>query len=146
MDIHHRIGVVSDTTDHVFTALTTVDGLAGWWTRDTTGDASIGGKLELRFIPGGFDLEVIEVVAGELVRWTVLDGPDEWIGTTIEFRLSTSGDYTIVNFAHHGFAEWNEFLSHCSTKWASYLLSLKELVETGTGRPSPDDVQISDWH
>jgi hypothetical protein len=35
---------------------------------------------------------------------------------------------------------------HYSTKWAVYLLSLKALVETGTGSPSPDDVAISDWH
>jgi hypothetical protein len=35
---------------------------------------------------------------------------------------------------------------HCSTKWATYLLSLKQLVETGTGAPDPIDVQISDWH
>jgi hypothetical protein len=28
----------------------------------------------------------------------------------------------------------------------SYLMSLTSLVETGTGAPSPRDVQISDWH
>ena len=49
-------------------------------------------------------------------------------------------------FSHEGWAEPVEFLYHCSTKWASYLLSLKALVETGTGSPSPDDVRISDWH
>ena len=45
-----------------------------------------------------------------------------------------------------GWAEPVEFLSHCSTKWAVFLLSLKALIETGTGSPSPDDVAISDWH
>jgi len=39
-----------------------------------------------------------------------------------------------------------EFMHHCSTKWATFMLSLKQLVETGKGAPSPDDVQISNWH
>jgi hypothetical protein len=39
-----------------------------------------------------------------------------------------------------------EFMAHCSTKWATFLLSLRELVETGRGQPAPDDVKISNWH
>ena len=145
-DIQHRVGVISPSTDGVYSALTTIDGLARWWTTDTSGDASLGGKIEFRFPPGGFDMEVTELEPGGLVRWRVVDGPPEWIDTTVEFRLSRSGDYTIINFAHRGWAEPVEFMSHCTTKWASYLLSLKQLVETGEGAPSPDDVQISDWH
>jgi hypothetical protein len=37
-------------------------------------------------------------------------------------------------------------MHHCSTKWGSFLLSLKSLAETGTGQPAPRDVEISDWH
>lgn len=146
IDIHHRIGVRSTSASDVYTALTTIDGLAGWWTTDTHGDAELGGKIEFRFPPGGFDMEVIELQPDERVRWRVTDGPPEWIGTTIDWRLSRSEDYTIVNFTHEGWAEFVEFLGHCSTKWAVYLLSLKSLVETGAGSPSPDDVAISDWH
>lgn len=145
-DIHHRIGVKSPSTDRVYDALTTIEGLSGWWTTDTTGDCGLGGRLAFRFPPGGFDMEVIELVAGERVRWRVVDGPPEWIGTTIDWRLSHNDGYTIVLFTHEGWAEPVEFLHHCSTKWAVYLLSLKALVETGTGSPSPDDVAISDWH
>jgi uncharacterized protein YndB with AHSA1/START domain len=146
IDIHHRIGVESPSTDGVYAALTTIDGLAGWWTTDTTGDAGLGGKIAFRFVPGGFDMEVIELVPGERVRWRVIEGPPEWIGTTVDWRLSRSDGYTIVLFSHEGWAEPVEFLYHCSTKWASYLLSLKALVETGTGAPAPNDVMISDWH
>jgi len=145
-DIHHRIGVVAPSPDGVYDALTTIDGLAGWWTTETTGDPGLGGKISFAFLPGGFDMEVIELVPGELVRWRVADGPPEWTDTTVEFRLAQSDGFTIVRFTHAGWAEPGEFLAHCSTKWASYLLSLKALVETGTGAPSPDDVQISDWH
>jgi hypothetical protein len=44
-DIHHRIGVESPSTDDVYAALTAVDGLSGWWTGNTTGDPSLGGKI-----------------------------------------------------------------------------------------------------
>jgi uncharacterized protein YndB with AHSA1/START domain len=145
-DIHHRIGVASPSTDDVYAALTTIDGLSRWWTTDTTGDPGLGGKIAFRFPPGGFDMEVIELVPGERVRWRVVGGPPEWIDTTIDWRLSRNEGYTIVLFAHEGWADPVEFLHHCSTKWAVYLLSLKALVETGTGAPSPDDVAISDWH
>ena len=146
-DIHHRIGVLSPDTDGVYAALTTIDGLAGWWTNDTTGDpARGGGKVEFRFPQGGFDMEVIELVQGERVRWRVVDGPPEWIGTIVDWRLSRSDGFTIVSFTHEGWAEPVEFMHHCSTKWAVFLLSLKSLIETGSGSPSPDDVAISDWH
>jgi uncharacterized protein YndB with AHSA1/START domain len=145
IDIHHRIGV-EGSTDDVYVALTTIDGLSGWWTTDTQGDPALGGKVQFRFLPGGFDMEVTELVPGVLVRWKVVDGPPEWIGTIVEFQLSQSDRYAIVLFTHAGWAEAGEFHSHCSTKWATYLMSLKGLVETGAGAPAPDDVQVSDWH
>jgi len=144
-DIHHSVGVKSPSTDGVYAALSTIDGLSGWWTTDTTGDPGVGGKIAFRFPPGGFDMEVIELVPGERVRWRVVDGPPEWIGTIIDWRLSRRDDHTIILFSHEGWAEPVDFLYHCSTKWASYLLSLKALVETGKGSPSPDDVKITDW-
>ncbi|WP_410565857.1 SRPBCC family protein [Amycolatopsis sp. cmx-4-61] len=146
MDILHRIGVHNATPDNVYTALTTIDGLAGWWTEKTEGETGIGGVIGFRFIPGGFDMKVLELDPGRLVRWEVVDGPPEWIGTTIRWDLEQRDDYTIVLFKHEGWREAGEFMHHCSTKWASYLLSLKQLVETGEGAPSPRDVQISDWH
>jgi uncharacterized protein YndB with AHSA1/START domain len=146
-DILHRIGIQGATPAKVYDALTTVEGLADWWTDDTKGSGEdVGGVLEFRFLQGGFDMEVVELKPAERVVWRVVDGPAEWIGTTVDWRLRRDGDYTIVLFEHQGWAEPVEFMSHCSTKWGSYLLSLKSLVETGAGAPAPRDVQISDWH
>ena len=47
---------------------------------------------------------------------------------------------------HKDWREANEFTSHCSMKWATFLLSLKELVETGKGKPSPNDIKIDNWN
>lgn len=150
-DILHRVGIKSSPND-VFNALATREGLAGWWTRDTQGESAIGQTLRFRFHRpdgselGGFDIKVRELDPARLVRWQVVDGPEEWIGTTIRWELRQDGDYTIVLFKHQDWREPGEFMHHCSTKWATYLMSLKSLVESGKGAPSPDDVLIGDWH
>ncbi|WFR73124.1 hypothetical protein P9209_04825 [Prescottella defluvii] len=43
VDILHRVGIKSASVDDVYAALTTVDGLAGWWASDTGGDPNVGG-------------------------------------------------------------------------------------------------------
>ncbi len=145
MDILHKVGVKSASPDEVYGALTTLDGLAGWWTSDTTGDAGLGGVITFRFSKGVIDMEVRELDAGKRVRWAVVGGPDEWLGTTVTFELREEDDYTIVLFAHEGWRERVEFMHHCSTKWAVYLMSLKSLLETGTGAAHPHDVQVDSW-
>ena len=145
-DIRHRIGVEHSSPQRVYDALSTLDGLSGWWAEKTTGDTEPGGVIEFRFGPGGIDMEVVELDPGRLVRWEVVGGPEEWIGTEVRFDIRQDGDWTIVLFRHEGWRDPVEFMSHCSTKWATYLVSLKQLLETGTGAPDPRDLLISDWH
>ncbi len=146
VDILHRVGIRSTSTEEVYAALTSVDGLSRWWTTDTSGDADVGGVLAFRFVDGGFDMEVVELDDDRHVGWRVVDGPPEWIGTTVTFDLDRADGQTIVLFSHRGWEEPGEFMHHCSTKWATYLMSLKSVVETGTGSPSPHDVVISNWN
>jgi len=146
VDILHRVGIESTAPDEVYAALTTLDGLSGWWTDDTQGDTTVGGILRFRFDVGGFDMRVLELVPDKRVLWEVTDGPEEGIGTTVSWDLEQEGEYTVVLFAHEGWREPVEFMHHCSTKWAIFLMSLKSLVETGKGAPAPHDVRISNWH
>ena len=152
VDILHRVGATVSPAE-VYAALTTTDGLAGWWTEDTKaeGDAGeVGGVIRFRFAgapePAGFDMLVRDLRPGERVLWEVVDGPEEWIGTEVVFELSREEDFTIVMFAHTGWRAAVPFMNHCSTKWATFLMSLKQLVETGSGQPAPHDVQVSNWH
>ena len=73
-------------------------------------------------------------------------GPAEWIGTQVSFDLRQEGDWTIIVFKHQGWKEPVEFMHHCSTKWAIFLMSLKSLLETGKGSPNPDDIKIDNWN
>jgi uncharacterized protein YndB with AHSA1/START domain len=144
VDILHRVGITAAPTD-VYAALTTIEGLAAWWTTDTSG--AVDDVLKFRFgSVGGFDMKVLDRQPNARVQWEVVEGPDEWVGTTVSFDLTQDGEWTIILFAHTGWREPVEFMNHCSTKWAIFLMSLKSLVESGTGAPHPNDVQISNWH
>jgi len=151
LDIVHRVGIKAPASK-VYAALSTIDGLAAWWTASTTGSSKVGGAVAFRFSTetgeeiGGFDMDVLELVPDEKVRWRVKEGPAEWVGTDIEFLLSRQDDYTIVMFGHRKWREEVEFTAHCSTKWATFLLSLRDLVETGKGNPAPHDLRIGNWH
>jgi uncharacterized protein YndB with AHSA1/START domain len=145
VDILHRICVKS-SPDEVYQALTTTDGLAGWWATDTHGEGQVGGVLQFRFVAGGFDMNVVELDQAKRVLWEVIDGPEEWIGTRVSWELKEESDQTTVLFKHLGWREPVEFMHHCSTKWAMFLMSLKSLLETGTGSPDPRDVKIDNWN
>ncbi len=83
--------------------------------------------------------------ARKRVLWQVVDGPEEWIGTKVSWELRQEGDYTVILFKHQGWKEPVEFMHHCSTKWAVFLMSLKSLLETGKGAPWPNDTEIGNW-
>ena len=146
-DILHRVGIKS-SLDEVYKALTTREGLAAWWTNNTQGESKVGGALKFRFSAegveiGGFDMKVLELQPAKRVLWQVVDGPEEWIGTKISWELKQESEYSIVSFKHQDWKEPVEFMHHCSTKWAIYLMSLKSLVETRKGSPNPNDTHIS---
>jgi uncharacterized protein YndB with AHSA1/START domain len=149
VDIIHRIGIKAPLSN-VYAALSTVEGVAGWWTRDTTGEAKPGGTVKVRFRSptgdeiGKMEFEMVELITNKEVRWRFKAGPEEWVGTDVTFSLSQAKGQTLVLFGHRNWREAVEFTAHCSMKWATFLLSLRQLVETGSGRPSPDDLKIDD--
>jgi uncharacterized protein YndB with AHSA1/START domain len=145
-DILHKVGIQSSSANDVYRALTTIDGLSRWWTTDTKGESKDSGAIHFQFGDRGFfDMNVLELDPDRRVLWRVVGGPQEWIGTEISFELRREGDFTILLFKHEGWKEPVEFMHHCSTKWAVFLLSLKAFVETGAGAPYPNDVKIDNW-
>lgn len=151
IDIIHRIGIKTPE-NQVYKALTTLEGLSNWWTEEVKGDEKIGGKIEFYFrtkagdLIGKMVMEVKELSDSKKVRWRCIEGPEEWIGTDITYELSVADNQTIVLFGHRNWKEAVEMTSHCSMKWAVFLLSLREYLETGKGKPSPNDLKIDNWN
>ncbi|MCE7067125.1 SRPBCC domain-containing protein [Dyadobacter sp. CY326] len=146
-DILHRVGIKSQSLQNVYDALTTQAGLAGWWTSDTKGEGDqVGNIIAFRFGAGGFDMSVAELEAPTKVVWKVADGPQDWLPTTISFNLKQEDGYVILIFKHADWSEPVEFMHHCSTKWAIFLMSLKSLIENGKGNPDPWDIKIDNFN
>ena len=151
VDIIHRVGIKAPLA-RVYAALSTVEGVAGWWTRETTGESKLGGSIDVVFRePNGeekgrmrFALQKLEPNAE--VRWRFSSGPEEWVGTEVTFQLSQEGDYVLILFGHRNWREPVDFMAHCSMKWATFLLSLMALLETGEGKPAPVDLKIDNWN
>jgi uncharacterized protein YndB with AHSA1/START domain len=144
-DILHRVGIKASPND-VYDAISTLDGLSGWWTADTQGECRVGGVIRFRFWErGGFDMKVLELDPGKRVLWHVVEGPEEWVGTRISWDLKQDRHWTLIFFKHQGWKEPAEIMHHCSTKWAMFLMSVKSLVETGKGAPFPNDTSIGNW-
>ncbi len=150
-DIIHRIGIKASLIQ-VYQALTEVPSLAKWWTEETSGTSSLGGKINFSFrslageLIGKMVMKVLELIESVSVKWRCVDGPPDWIGTDITFELSQQGDQVIIIFGHRNWIETTESFAHCSMKWAVFLLSLRESVETGNGKPSPRDLKIDNWN
>lgn len=145
-NIVHRIGIEGSTAEQVYQAAATCDGLAAWWTEHVIGEAAVGGVLQFRFGNGGPDFRVLELSPPARVRWKCVAGPEEWIDTHIHFDISQHHGEAVLLFRHCGWREETGFMHHCSTQWASFLIGLKQLLETGQGRPyGPRFEPISRW-
>lgn len=136
-DILHRVGI-NTLPQKIFQALSTIDGLRHWWTTETAGDPQKGAVINFGFC----DMKVVESKPNELVKWKCVRGPQEWIGTEVSFELKQKDSQTFVLFKHANWKEPVEFMHHCSTKWATFLLSLRDWLERAEGHPSPYDIKI----
>jgi hypothetical protein len=136
-DILHRVGV-NAPAEKVYASVATIDGLRHWWTDTTKGDTKVGGTIDFGFCK----MRVIDSIPGKLVHWKCVDGPPEWVGTEVIFKLDWKDGQTFILFTHARWKEPVEFMHHCSTKWATFLLSLRDDLESGKGRPAPRDVKI----
>lgn len=148
-DIRHRVGVRAPQ-QQVYDTLSTIAGLRHWWTTDVRGDQRVGENLEFYF--GGENpaatMRVAELVPRRRVVWECVDGPKDWIGTTVRFDLHPGEGEpaeTVVRFTHADWREPVEFLHHCSTRWGQYLISLKTGLEDGRWQPGREMPRISNW-
>jgi hypothetical protein len=122
----------------VHDALSTTEGVNGWWSSHTEGPSGVGSKMKVAFpdVPMTFDFEVTADEPGERVSWRCLAGPPEWIGTDISFEIQADdARSTSVLFKHDGWASTEESFPFIAYSWAQILPRLKKLVETGEREP-----------
>ncbi|WCL49264.1 SRPBCC family protein [Leptospira sp. GIMC2001] len=153
--IYHKIGILSES-ENVIEALTTKSGLASWWTEEVDGEfkdgkSNVGEMIRFTFGEKGKMEMKVKTIESDAIKWECITGPEEWLGSHIDFLLKPSNfpdgtPMTIIHFKHEDWKTENEMTGHCSMKWATFLLSLKSLIESGKGRPAPNDLKIDDWN
>lgn len=139
--IYHQVGIKASLND-VYAAIATTEGVTQWWTT-TRGNPQRNGELEFVFDEHIVKARVSENTPHEYVEWTVLGEAGEWLNTRICFALEQKDEQIMVNFQHADWKQATHFMGHCSTKWAVFLLSLKDYLETGAGKPFPHDIHIN---
>jgi uncharacterized protein YndB with AHSA1/START domain len=124
----------------VFDALTTIDGLAGWWTT-VTGAGLAGGELRFVFRGDADAPLIMQVTAAErpsTVRWAcVAYSPlTDWVGTTLSFDVAPRpAGGSNLKFRHTGLTPRLACYRDCKSGWDHFLPSLRAFVESGAGNP-----------
>ena len=129
---------ISAPVERVFAALTTLDGLASWWTPEVSGSPERGGELTFGFGLDKAELLVAEVVPPTSVVWTCLGHSKfhEWQNTTLIFavRAQDAGS-AVVALRHVGLIPTLDCYALCARGWDHYLDSLGAYVEGKGGSP-----------
>lgn len=122
----------------IMTALTTADGIRGWWTGQITVESGVGGRLEPGFpsVPRTFDMKIVEATANRL-GWATGQFPPPWQGTRVNWELMSNpeGPGTRVLFTHGGWQRDNPAIGMVALEWSAILRHLKKYAETGEPDP-----------
>jgi uncharacterized protein YndB with AHSA1/START domain len=137
-DILHRLSIDAPPS-RVHELISTPAGIETWWTGHAVrGRGGAGGQLAMLF-GGSEPAAVVDVVEdrAEHIVWRVVEGPPDWLDTTITFTFWPATGGTTLLFGHAGWREAGEFMANCTSEWASYLIGLKAGLEGRAFTPFP---------
>ena len=136
--------VVEATPQQVFEAINNV---RGWWSENITGNTD---QLQSEFSyhfqnVHRCKMKITALIPAKKVQWNVLDNyfnftknKGEWIGSDIIFDINEKEGKTRLEFTHRGLLPADECYQICHESWTNYIQnSLKNLILTGTGDPTP---------
>lgn len=127
---------IKATPEIIYHAITTEEGLAGWWAKQTKAKPEIGYVNTFTFGDFVNKMKVTKLVPNKKVVWECTASIDEWMGTYISFELEEKVGKTLLRFTHGDWKEVTDTFAGCTYDWARFMASLKSLCETGTGTPS----------
>lgn len=140
--VEHRVGIRGNVSE-IYRALFDPDELPRWWASTAAGVPAVHETIDLDFKElARLSFSIGVLVPDQAVTLVCTSGPGPWRGSQLKFTLENAADQVFVSLIHENTdADDDDFL-YFSTKWPLYLLSLRDLIETGTGRPYPNDIKI----
>jgi uncharacterized protein YndB with AHSA1/START domain len=133
-DIVHSVDIET-TPDHLYEAITTPKGLAGWWTPQVKVEPTVGALNKFTFTGTTLAFRVDTLEPTRHIGWSSVQVPPDWEGTQVMFDITPKNDTVNLRFSHTGFASPGGSFGVTSYSWAQYLRSIKLLLETGKGEP-----------
>lgn len=129
---------VSAPRAKVVEAITTQQGINGWWTDTAKVPAAVGSTMEFTFpgMPQAFDMRL----AGkddDHVEWEAGSFPPPWAGTRVIWELSDrlGEPGTSIVMRHAGWNLPNPAVGAVTVGWGQIFAKLRDYLETG--EPSP---------
>jgi uncharacterized protein YndB with AHSA1/START domain len=134
--IMHKVLIKADRSK-VYDAMTTEEGLDGWFTSGTKMDRKSGGRMILKWVNWGPDKQNSEVECPIIE----LSPPERFVFkwwedhyTTVEMNFQSVPEGTVVSVKELGYAdtaEGHQRCMECATGWGEALTLLKFYVEHG---------------
>ena len=162
--IRHEL-IIGVPAEKAYDAITSQKGLSAWWTPDTIAKAEVSSIARFTFGTYFKEMKIVALRSPELVKWICISGDDEWIGTTLSFKLESGDNRTLLNshpetrgqmeqqnttnsltlliFQHDDWKEYTPMYAECNYTWGQFLRSLKLFCETGKGTPWPNQHRTS---
>lgn len=136
-NIHHKLKIGASAQE-IYNAITTEEGLSGWWTTNTIAKPELNSTARFTFESTYFkEMKITGLTPLKSVKWLCINGYESWVGTTISFEIQPGDNGCVLSFQHNGWKEYSEGFAVCTYDWAMFLRSLKLLCETGKGLPWP---------
>ena len=162
--IRHEL-LIAASAEKIYRAITSQEGLSGWWTPGIRTTAVQNSIARFSFGPDYFkEMKITKLEAPQQVQWICIAGADEWIDTNISFELQPGDKETLLNehpelegqeqqqgdsnngtllvFHHDDWKAYTSMFAECNYTWARFLWSLKLYCETGKGCPWPNQHRI----
>jgi len=123
--------------EKIFAALTTQQGLSGWWAKDVSIENGSVTIIKFHF-DGDFNpnMEVTVAEPNQTVKWKCIAGHDNWLSNMFSFSLKDHGAKTRLTFTQDYARELSDDdYGIYNFNWGYYLESLRLYCETGVGKP-----------
>ena len=143
--LYHEVWINASTAK-VYRAISTADGVSGWWDKQTAVQTDQGIVLEHNPGPehGVVKMKVLDLTQDKRVEWECISThphsspASAWTGTHVIFDIRRRSvppwarervDMAILNFRHSGWDENSEYFGFCNFAWGQVLRKLKETCE-----------------
>lgn len=130
MESIEQVNYIKANKQTVYNAITTKDGLSEVWTQKLSVEPRVGFINEFDFDEGYITkMKIEELEANSSIVWKCIASDEEWVGTTISFKLTEKDGLTTVSLIHADWKARTEYYKWCSYNWALFLYRLKKYCE-----------------